>query len=286
MTQQSQGKRKSAAQSSLISNYFKRIESPSTEKSRSTPNEHANSTPSKKAPEPQIQITDIAQEEPESNDAERTTKRPRLVTPPTSSELSHPITPTVVGERNALTALMTPKVKEFRPPPESPRTARYKYTGPSAAPSTPEQIAKKKSLHEKFMAKLGRPESMALLRRKSQGEGRPGDDEEDEECGEVEEGEEEEEEAAATAKSLRGKYTSTASAGKKTPPANKKSTAASTTKFTPLERQYVEIKKQYPDTLLLIEVGYKFRFFGEDAKVFARGPHLKANPRSRPRNWE
>jgi DNA mismatch repair protein MSH3 len=29
----------------------------------------------------------------------------------------------------------------------------------------------------------------------------------------------------------------------------------------------VELKKQYPDTLLLIEVGYKFRFFGEDARV-------------------
>jgi len=38
-------------------------------------------------------------------------------------------------------------------------------------------------------------------------------------------------------------------------------------KFTPLETQVVELKAKYPGCLLLIEVGYKFRFFGEDAKV-------------------
>jgi len=279
MSQQSQGKRKSASQASLISNYFKRIESSSTQKSRPTPSENA---PSKTAPEPQHPVADIADEDPESNDVERTTrttKRRRLITPPISSEPSRPITPTVAGERNALTALMNPNVKEFRPPPESPRTARYKYTGLSTAnaeePSTPEQIAKKKSLHEKFVAKLGRPESMALFRRKSQGERQPGDEEEDEVSGEGEEEEEEAEEVSVAAKSLRGKYGSAAAAGKKTAAASKKSTVASITKFTPLERQYMEIKKQYPDTLLLIEVGYKFRFFGEDAKVFATGPHWK-----------
>jgi DNA mismatch repair protein MSH3 len=37
--------------------------------------------------------------------------------------------------------------------------------------------------------------------------------------------------------------------------------------LTPLEKQYVEIKDQYPDAILCIEVGYKFRFFGEDAEV-------------------
>lgn len=38
-------------------------------------------------------------------------------------------------------------------------------------------------------------------------------------------------------------------------------------KFTPLETQVVDLKAKYPNCLLLIEVGYKFRFFGEDAKV-------------------
>jgi DNA mismatch repair protein MSH3 len=40
--------------------------------------------------------------------------------------------------------------------------------------------------------------------------------------------------------------------------------------LTPLDKQVVEIKKQHPDTLLVVEVGYKFRFFGEDARVAAR----------------
>ncbi|KAG0369047.1 muts domain V-domain-containing protein [Gamsiella multidivaricata] len=40
--------------------------------------------------------------------------------------------------------------------------------------------------------------------------------------------------------------------------------------YTPLETQFVEIKRQYPDAILCIEVGYKFRFFGEDAEIASR----------------
>ena len=38
-------------------------------------------------------------------------------------------------------------------------------------------------------------------------------------------------------------------------------------KLSPLEIQVTDLKARYPDCVLLIEVGYKFRFFGEDAKV-------------------
>lgn len=38
--------------------------------------------------------------------------------------------------------------------------------------------------------------------------------------------------------------------------------------YTPLEQQYMEIKEQYKDTLLCVECGYKYRFFGEDAEVW------------------
>lgn len=37
--------------------------------------------------------------------------------------------------------------------------------------------------------------------------------------------------------------------------------------YTPLEIQVVELKEKYPGVLLVIEVGYKYKFFGEDAKV-------------------
>nr|GEU75635.1 DNA mismatch repair protein MSH3 isoform X1 [Tanacetum cinerariifolium] len=36
-------------------------------------------------------------------------------------------------------------------------------------------------------------------------------------------------------------------------------------KYTPLEQQVVELKSKHKDVLLMIEVGYKYRFFGEDA---------------------
>ncbi|KFM63299.1 DNA mismatch repair protein Msh3, partial [Stegodyphus mimosarum] len=41
-------------------------------------------------------------------------------------------------------------------------------------------------------------------------------------------------------------------------------------KYTPLEKQYLGFKKDYPDAVLLIECGYKYRFFGEDAKIASK----------------
>lgn len=41
-------------------------------------------------------------------------------------------------------------------------------------------------------------------------------------------------------------------------------------KLTPLEKQVIEIKRKHMDTVLVIEVGYKFRFFGEDARIAAK----------------
>ncbi|XP_077318590.1 DNA mismatch repair protein Msh3 [Lithobates pipiens] len=40
--------------------------------------------------------------------------------------------------------------------------------------------------------------------------------------------------------------------------------------YTPLEEQYMDIKKQYQDAILCVECGYKHRFFGEDAEIAAR----------------
>ncbi|BFZ55716.1 Mismatch repair protein msh3 [Savitreella phatthalungensis] len=37
--------------------------------------------------------------------------------------------------------------------------------------------------------------------------------------------------------------------------------------LTPLEKQVLALKAKHPDILLLIEVGYKFQFFGQDARV-------------------
>lgn len=40
--------------------------------------------------------------------------------------------------------------------------------------------------------------------------------------------------------------------------------------MTPLEKQVIDIKKKHMDTVLVVEVGYKFRFFGEDARIAAK----------------
>ncbi|KAG0006436.1 Mismatch repair protein msh3 [Modicella reniformis] len=64
----------------------------------------------------------------------------------------------------------------------------------------------------------------------------------------------------------------TAAASSELTNAKKTTTTTMTTKstYTPLEKQFVEIKGQYPDAILCIEVGYKFRFFGEDAQIASR----------------
>ena len=257
-------KRKPASQQpSLISNYFKKVDSSAEKESRRPVSANPPPAPARNGDLPASQISPGRSED---EDDGHVRKRPRLHTPP-SSDSSRAITPVErnASEQNALSALMSPKVKEFRPPPQSPRTARYKYIPNSpdkpAENATPQELARKQSLHEKFVQKLGRPESLVRARRPSQ-EGSPA--EEDEGVGGEED--EEMEEVPAAAKGLRGKY---ARGGAKAPAPKRasKSTTAVNAKLTPLERQYVEIKKSYPDTLLLIEVGYKFRFFGEDAKV-------------------
>ncbi|KAF8077502.1 hypothetical protein N665_1032s0013 [Sinapis alba] len=45
---------------------------------------------------------------------------------------------------------------------------------------------------------------------------------------------------------------------------------ASSIKYTPLEQQVVELKSKHPGVILMVEVGYRYRFFGEDAEVAAR----------------
>lgn len=40
--------------------------------------------------------------------------------------------------------------------------------------------------------------------------------------------------------------------------------------YTPLEKQVMAIKEKHPNTLLMVECGYRFRFFGEDAEIAAK----------------
>jgi DNA mismatch repair protein MSH3 len=37
-----------------------------------------------------------------------------------------------------------------------------------------------------------------------------------------------------------------------------------------MELQILDIKRKHMDTLLIVEVGYKFKFYGEDARTAAK----------------
>lgn len=104
----------------------------------------------------------------------------------------------------------------------------------------------KEELHRKFVKKLGHPDSMAMIKRRThQAENEAaGVDEE----GDAEEADEEESSRPTATKKKGGK----------------------TGKLTPMEIQFLDIKRKHVDTVLIVEVGYKFKFFGEDARIAAK----------------
>ena len=53
-----------------------------------------------------------------------------------------------------------------------------------------------------------------------------------------------------------------------------------TKKLTPLEQQVKNLQSRYPDTLLMVECGYRYRFFGEDAVKAAKVLDIIAHPDS------
>lgn len=141
-------------------------------------------------------------------------------------------------------------------PKASARTERYVYeAGRSDNHAAEEEEAdddastrrRKEELHRKFVKKLGHPDSISQLRRRNyHDDAAPTADGEDAEDAE----DPEEDEAPKSAKSRKK--------------------GAKTGKLTPMEIQFLDIKRKNMDTLLIVEVGYKFKFFGEDARIAAK----------------
>jgi DNA mismatch repair protein MSH3 len=131
----------------------------------------------------------------------------------------------------------------------SPRTEKYLYSSSAQAPSSipiPDEEeeddaekARKAELHKKWVKRMGG----ATIGRRWVSEETPAED--------GDEDDEDEEEEARPAKKAPRK-------------------GAKTGKLTPMELQVLDIKRKHMDTLLIIEVGYKFRFFGDDARVAAK----------------
>ena len=133
--------------------------------------------------------------------------------------------------------------------PSSGRTAKYIYSSsPQQENDDRENLndaerRRRDELHRKFVKKLGKPDSIADIKRRNHVLDEGNDDNENED------GEEDAVEEAP-----------------KTAVRSKKGGS----KLTPMEKQVLEIKRKHPDTLLVVEVGYKFRFFGDDARIAAK----------------
>lgn len=104
-------------------------------------------------------------------------------------------------------------------------------------------------MHQRFVKRLGKPDSIADIKRRNR---LITEETQDEEA----DGEEEPEEEPPPKSTARGKKSTAAKKGG--------------TKLTPMEKQLLDIKRKHLDTLLVIEVGYKFRFIGEDARIAAK----------------
>jgi len=149
----------------------------------------------------------------------------------------------------SLTAIDANQIKTPRVPKQ---TSKFAF---SSSPSRDEENQddeetkrRKEKLHQRFVKKLGRPDSIAEIRRRSGLlEGEIAQDE-----GVAEDGEEEDSPRPV----VKGKA---AAGGRKR-----------FGKLTPMEEQYLEIKRKHLDTIIIMEVGYKFKFFGEDARVAAK----------------
>ncbi|KAK5132449.1 Mismatch repair protein msh3 [Meristemomyces frigidus] len=149
-----------------------------------------------------------------------------------------------------------------RKPKATGRTSKYLFSSSPAEASTQggdgedvedddEETRKlKQRLHQKFVKRLGKPDSIADIKRRNH---LINDETEEAEEGAGEDDADPEPEPAPKAKGKKGTATKKAK-----------------DKLTPLERQVLDIKRKHPDTLLVVEVGYKFRFFGEDARAASK----------------
>ena len=150
-----------------------------------------------------------------------------------------------------------PAEAEINPPSQlngSQRTDLFKFqSSPAVAPTHKDEPdpaeaqrqKEKEKLHQKFVKKLGGADCLVGIGRSAISESAGAAAEEAEEA----EGDDE-----------------------PAPPPTKGKGAAKkgSSKLTPLEKQVIEIKRKHMDTVLVIEVGYKFRFFGEDARTAAK----------------
>ena len=152
--------------------------------------------------------------------------------------------------------LISTTANEIRKPKSPQHTSKYAFSSsPIQDEENPEDDEEtkrcKERLHEKFVKKLGRPESIAEIKRRNWMISEETVDDQDD--GADDEDAEEDTTPKPASKGKRGA-----------------STKKGASKLTPMEKQFLDIKRKHLDTLMIMEVGYKFKFLGEDARVAAK----------------
>lgn len=179
-------------------------------------------------------------------------------------DLKAPRDPPVSRATNGISSangsmLATVTANQVKRPRTAERTSKYIYSS-SPIPNDEnvedddEVRRRKETLHQKFIKKLGRPDSIAEIKRRNwriteetaEGHTNPEDAEDANE-------DEEQNPPKPAAKGRNG------AAVKK-----------GGSKLKPMDKQFLDIKTKNLDTILVFEVGYKFRFFGEDARIAAK----------------
>ncbi|KAL1967086.1 hypothetical protein VTN77DRAFT_3610 [Rasamsonia byssochlamydoides] len=143
-----------------------------------------------------------------------------------------------------------------RPSKSGVRTERFKFTsspatdGDEVEKEDERRRKEKEKLHQKFVKKLGGADCVI-------GIGRSAIADDEAAAGVGEDGVEgDDDEEPTLPPTTKGKAGTAAKKGG--------------SKLTPMEKQVIEIKRKHMDTILVVEVGYKFRFFGEDARIAAK----------------
>lgn len=209
------------------------------------------STPSTASATAQTPLRDIEDDEDEDEDLVLPTAKRRRITPNTG-DVAEPDGQTsgVVGDnpRTLRPVVANGQTTFSTEPISSARTSKYVY---SSSPLQENQDTeedgpekrRKDELHRKFVKKLGKPDSIAEIKRRN----RALEDDSAEQENEDADDDPIEDAPKATSRTKKGGN-----------------------KLTPMEKQVIEIKNAHMDTVLVVEVGYKFRFFGEDARIAAR----------------
>lgn len=157
-----------------------------------------------------------------------------------SSELGDPsLNATVPIDRTPTSSARTERFR-FQSSPVKGQAGNAGENGADNTEISEGERRRKEALHQKFVRRLGGPDCLPSL------DFVPND-------GASAEGAESDEEEAPAP-----------------PPTKGRGARKTASKLTPMERQVIDIKKGHIDTILVVEVGYKFRFFGEDARIAAR----------------